>query len=128
MSSATTGGSADELSQASAPTATVRLYLRASNLPKSLTGQRPDTLARVSLLPPRTGLPPPPMIGVDGDGDGGGAAEEGEEAAGETEVGRGDGSTRGRRCALRCVRSPASERETDCGTVAILDLNFTAVV
>lgn len=65
--------SADELSQASAPVVNIRLYLRAANLPKSITQQQPDTLARVSILP---------AAASGGDGGGGSA----EEVVDETEI------------------------------------------
>ncbi|KAL3777699.1 LOW QUALITY PROTEIN: hypothetical protein ACHAW5_010337 [Stephanodiscus triporus] len=62
--------------QAGGPTTNIRLYLRATSLPKSIvTQQQPDVLARVSLLAPRDGShPPPPPANVDDDddGDGGG--------------------------------------------------------
>ena len=44
-----------DASPAAGPTTRIRLFLRASNLPKSLTAQglrQPDTLARVSLVTP----------------------------------------------------------------------------
>ncbi|KAL3778632.1 hypothetical protein HJC23_001581 [Cyclotella cryptica] len=37
----------------SAPTTRIRLYLRASNLPKSLIAQEPDSFAKVSIVSPR---------------------------------------------------------------------------
>ena len=41
--------------QAGGPTANIRLYLRASNLPKkAIINQQPDTLCRVSILPDTT--------------------------------------------------------------------------
>ena len=44
----------DEAAQAAAPITTIRLYLRAHNLPKSIVNQQPDTLARISRWPPQT--------------------------------------------------------------------------
>lgn len=35
------------------PTTNIRLHLRASNLPKSILNQQPDTLARISLYSPQ---------------------------------------------------------------------------
>ena len=44
-----------DIEQDGGPTTNIRLYLRASNLPKSLTNTQPDTLARVSILSPQSG-------------------------------------------------------------------------
>lgn len=53
-----------EESQREGPKTSLRLYLRASKLPRSLTNQQPNTLARVSLLSRTSSsssdqLPPP---------------------------------------------------------------------
>eukprot|EP00579_Thalassiosira_antarctica_P000165 CAMPEP_0201866306 /NCGR_PEP_ID=MMETSP0902-20130614/942_1 /ASSEMBLY_ACC=CAM_ASM_000551 /TAXON_ID=420261 /ORGANISM="Thalassiosira antarctica, Strain CCMP982" /LENGTH=671 /DNA_ID=CAMNT_0048391255 /DNA_START=92 /DNA_END=2107 /DNA_ORIENTATION=- len=63
----------DQERQREGPTTNIRLYLRASNLPKSIINQQPDTLARISLLHPQDSsqpqLPPPvPPPGESGDG------------------------------------------------------------
>mmetsp|Transcript_3274 Transcript_3274/g.5063 ORF Transcript_3274/g.5063 Transcript_3274/m.5063 type:complete len:84 (-) Transcript_3274:76-327(-) len=76
----------DQERQREGPTTNIRLYLRASNLPKSIINQQPDTLARISLLHPQDSsqpqLPPPvPPPGESGDG-----GAEGE-VLDETEVG-----------------------------------------
>jgi len=56
--------------QAGGPTTNIRLYLRASSLPKSLINQQPDTLARVSLISPQSSSQlPPPVPPPDADGE-----------------------------------------------------------
>lgn len=76
--------------QAGGPSTNVRLYLRASGLPKSsvATSRQPDTLARVSLLHPNGGggfgagggygigeLPPPVPVRADGEDEEGDGSE-----------------------------------------------------
>ena len=98
---------ADEQRQSEGPTTKIRLYLRASNLAKSLVGQQPDTLARISLLPapskrgtqshPPPAVPPP-GVGVRDDEVVAGADEAvAEGVLDETEVRLSKGLTEGRR-------------------------------
>ncbi len=51
----------EDVVQTGGPTTNIRLYLRASNLPKSITNQQPDTIARVSLISPQSNHLPPPV-------------------------------------------------------------------
>ena len=59
----------EDVAQTGGPTTNIRLYLRASNLPKSITNQQPDTLARVSLITPQSNQLPPPVPPPAEDGD-----------------------------------------------------------
>mmetsp|Transcript_41636 Transcript_41636/g.87328 ORF Transcript_41636/g.87328 Transcript_41636/m.87328 type:complete len:145 (+) Transcript_41636:69-503(+) len=103
-SSSTTDSTSDETSQSGGPTTNIRLYLRASNLPKSIIQQHPDTLARISLVPPSSsssssserqrhqqqqpGLLPPPVPPPGGECGGGSGGSGGGGGGGD---GDGDG-------------------------------------
>jgi hypothetical protein len=53
-----------ESTQGQAPSTNIKLYLRATNLHKSITNQQPDTFARISWLNPTTAQLPPPALDI----------------------------------------------------------------